>query len=86
MSASTPRVQRGGGASRGTRGPTPTARSSRGSFRGAITSPARGRGRGRGASNSSGTAQTGEGLLQKLRSGTVQRGSEDGNASVGRGW
>ena len=84
MSASTPRSQRGGSNVRGARGSAMAAQPTRGSTRGTTTS-ARGRGRGRGTSSSPATTASGEGLLQKLRTGTVQRGSGDGMTLGGRG-
>ena len=81
MSAFAPRGQRGGSNVRGSRGSATPSQSFRGSARGSATSPARGRGRGRGGAPSSG----GEGLLQKLRTGTVTRGSDNGATPGGRG-
>lgn len=86
MSASSPRGPRGGSAFRGApRGAASTARSTRGSTRGTLTTAAQGRGRGRGVSTSTGAGADGEGLLQKLRTGTVHRGSDHGPTANGRG-
>jgi hypothetical protein len=85
MSAPTRRGQRGGSTFRGARGSTPTAQPTRGSTRGSSAMSNREMGRGSGASIAGGSSAKGDGLLQKLRSGTVQRGSDSG-APGGRGW
>jgi hypothetical protein len=73
MSASAPRGPRGGSASRGARA---GANLSRGSARGSSTRGRGGSGRGRGASSTN----TASGLLQQLRSGTIQRGEGTGHS------
>ncbi|KIX09959.1 uncharacterized protein Z518_01040 [Rhinocladiella mackenziei CBS 650.93] len=88
MSAPSTRGQRGGsGAARGARAAPFTATRSRDSNQGSTksVSPARGRGRGRAGATAASTS--GDGLLQKLRAGTVKRGSDNttSSSSSGRG-
>ncbi len=73
MSAPTARGQRGGSSFRGLRGSAHATQSFRGSARGSTTNAARARRRG------------GEGLLQKLREGTVPKGADHGATQGGRG-
>lgn len=61
-----------------------TARGGRGNARAASTN-AFGRGRGRGAARGAAAAGDGAGLLQQMRTGTVQRNNSDGTQGSGRG-
>ncbi|KIV77338.1 hypothetical protein PV11_09141 [Exophiala sideris] len=82
MSAPSTRGQRGGSSTRGGRANIQSAPRGRGSTRGASPS---GRGRGRGSATVNVASNSGEGLLQQLRAGTVKRGSENGTTAAGRG-
>ena len=82
MSASTPRGQRGGSPFRGARGAMTSAGAGRGSAPGSRSSFARGRGRGRAGAAAS---ASGQGLLQQLRSGTLQRNPQSDATQAGRG-
>lgn len=78
---SAPSRGRGGGASRSS-AITP---STRGNSRAAFSNTSRGRGRGRGSTSTSTSGSTnGEGILQKLRTGTLQRNG-DGSQANARG-
>jgi len=83
MSALAPR-NRGGNTSRGSRGAA-NSPPNRGTSRGRQANAARGTTRGRGTSAGTSAAGAGEGLLQKLRTGGLQRGSTTGANPGGRG-
>jgi len=89
MFTPTSRGQRGGSATRGGGRATPFQPTrGRGSFRGGSATPTttpRGRGRGRGAPANTSPSVGGDGLLQKLRAGTVNRGAEDATTTPGGG-
>ena len=76
---SAPSRGRGGGVARG----PATTPSTRGSSRAAFSNTSRGRGRGRGSTSTStpGNAN-GEGILQKLRTGTLQRNGDGPQANA----
>ncbi|OAP61197.1 hypothetical protein AYL99_03398 [Fonsecaea erecta] len=76
------RGQRGGTSTRGGRGTPSQSTRGRGSTRGSVNT----RGRGSGAGANVGASNTnGEGLLQRLRAGTVKRGDDNGSSVRGRG-
>lgn len=88
MSTPTNRGQRGGSATRGGGRATPFQPTrGRGTFRGGATpnTTPRGRGRGRGGAALSSASGGGDGLLQRLRAGTTQRGPTDGTVTSGGG-
>lgn len=88
MLTPTSRGQRGGSATRGGGRATPFQPiRGRGSSRGVGATPPtpRGRGRGRGAPANTSPSVGGDGLLQKLRAGTVKRGGEDATITPGGG-
>lgn len=88
MSTPTNRGQRGGSATRGGGRATPFQPTrGRGNFRGGATpnTTPRGRGRGRGGAALGPASVGGDGLLQQLRAGTMQRGPAGGTVTPGGG-
>ena len=86
MSAPSPRGPRGGSATKGPRATPSSATRGHGSVRGGSprgTAPAREKGKGGASANVS--TSTANKLLQRLRSGTAQRGSHNGATTPGRG-
>ncbi|KAJ9633901.1 actin cytoskeleton and mitosis protein [Knufia peltigerae] len=85
MSAPSTRGQRGGSSTRGGRGSQSFTPRGRGSTRGQPKPLQAGRGRGRGAASANTSSNSGDGLLQRLRAGTVKRGSDNGGTTPIRG-
>ncbi|KIW20694.1 hypothetical protein PV08_01271 [Exophiala spinifera] len=85
MSAPSTRGQRGGSSTRGNRVSQSFPPRGRGSTRGTPKPLQAGRGRGRGAAAANASSNGGDGLLQRLRAGTVKRGSDNGGTTPTRG-
>ncbi|KAJ9494718.1 actin cytoskeleton and mitosis protein [Exophiala xenobiotica] len=85
MSAPSIRGQRGGSSTRGGRATQSIPPRGRGGSRGQPKPASAGRGRGRGGSSVNASATSGDGLLQRLRAGTVKRGSDNGTTTPTRG-
>ncbi len=85
MSAPSIRGQRGGNSTRVGRATQSIPPRGRGGPRGQPKSAPAGRGRGRGGPSANASAASGDGLLQRLRAGTVKRGSDNGTTTPTRG-
>ncbi len=85
MSAPSIRGQRGGNSTRVGRATQSIPPRGRGGPRGQPKSAPAGRGRGRGGPSATASATSGDGLLQRLRAGTVKRGSDNGTTTPTRG-